>query len=79
MLDEQEAVQRMQDFIALNLYDNISLIDLAEVSLFSPWYSYRLFKKWTNHTPSSYVRKLRLAKSALKRLCCLIRLEDMAA
>lgn len=65
MLEQQEAVQRMQDFIEMNLYQKITLTDLAKVSLFSPWYSYRLLKQWTNLTPSQYIRKLRLSKSAL--------------
>ena len=66
MLEQQEAVQRMQDYIDQNLYENISLTDLANVSLFSPWYSYRLLKQWTNYTPADYIRKLRLSKSALR-------------
>ena len=35
-------------------------------SLYSPWYSYRLFVNQTGLTPSEYIRKLRLSKSALK-------------
>lgn len=66
MVEQQEAVQRMQDFIEINLNDNITLADLAKASLFSPWYSYRLLKQWTNLTPSNYIRKLRLSKSAFR-------------
>ena len=60
------AVQRMQDFIEKNLYNEITLLDLSKVSLFSPWYSYRIFKEYTGLTISDYIRKLRLSKSALK-------------
>ena len=66
MLEQQEAVQRMQDFIEANLNDNITLADLSKVSMFSPWYSYRLLKQYTNLTPSNYIRKLRLSKSAMR-------------
>jgi AraC-like DNA-binding protein len=59
------AVQRMQDFIKEHLYENITLSDLAKVSMFSPWYSYRLFKEYSNYTPADYIRRLRLSKSAL--------------
>ena len=34
--------------------------------MFSPWYSYRLFKSLTGLTVSDYIRRLRLARSALK-------------
>ena len=66
MLEQQEAVQRMQDFIETNINDTITLADLSKVSMFSPWYSYRLLKQYTNLTPSNYIRKLRLSKSAMR-------------
>ena len=66
MVEQLEAVQRMQDFIEVNLNDNITLSDLSKVSMFSPWYSYRLLKQYTNLTPSNYIRKLRLSKSAMR-------------
>lgn len=66
MLIQQKAVQYMQDFIEANLYEEITLADLSTVSKFSPWYSYRLLKEWTGLTPSNYIRKLRLSKSALR-------------
>jgi len=65
MKEQMEAVQRMQDYIETHLDENITLADLARESLFSPWYSYRLFAKWINLTPSEYIRRLRLAKSAI--------------
>ena len=34
-----EAVQRMQDYIAMHLDANITMADLANVSQYSPWYS----------------------------------------
>lgn len=60
------AVQQMQDYIELHLSENITLTALSKVSLFSPWYSYRLFKQYTNLTPADYIRRLRLSKSALR-------------
>lgn len=56
----------MQDYIERHLSENITLAALSKVSLFSPWYSYRLFKQYTNLTPSDYIRRLRLSKSALR-------------
>ncbi len=60
------AVQRMQDYIETNLEDKITMADLARASLFSPWYSYRLFKMHTGLTPTDYIRRLRLSKSAMQ-------------
>lgn len=61
-----EAVQRMQDYIKNHIQEEITLADLARVSLFSPWYSHRLFVQYTQKTPADYIRRLRLSKSALK-------------
>lgn len=66
MEEQIEAVQRMQDYIDTHLYDSITLADLANVSLYSPWYSYRLFVQLINMTPAAYIRRLRLSNSALK-------------
>lgn len=61
-----EAVQRMQDYIAEHLFEEITLADLARAALFSPWYAHRLFAQVLGRTPAEYIRKLRLSKSALK-------------
>lgn len=66
MVEQTDAVQRMQDYIEAHYKDNITLADLAKESLFSPWYSYRLFREWTGMTPADYIRRLRLSKSALR-------------
>ena len=60
------AVQRMQDYIEAHLGQEISLSELAEVSMFSPWYSYRLFREYTGLTVANYIRRLRLSRSALR-------------
>lgn len=59
------AVQRIQEYIEKHIKENITLADLSKVSLFSPWYSYRLFKEYTNYTPSKYIRRLKLSETAL--------------
>ena len=66
MEDHVEAVQRMQDYIATHLDINITMADLAKVSQYSPWYSYRLFMDLLHMTPAVYIRRLRLSKSALR-------------
>lgn len=66
MKEQIEAVKRMQDYINNHLFEKITLNDLSKVSLFSPWYSHRIFLQFTKKTPADYIRRLRLSKSALK-------------
>lgn len=66
MEEQRKAVQRMQDYIENHIDETITLADLAKVSLFSPWHSYRLFKMYTSYTPADYIRRLKLSKSALR-------------
>lgn len=66
MREQALAVQRMQDYIDANLDREITLNDLAKESLFSPWYSYRLFREYTGLSPAGYIRRLRLSRSALR-------------
>lgn len=58
------AIQRMQDYIEAHLEQEITLSHLAKESLYSPWYSRRLFQTYTGSTPAEYIRRLRLSKSA---------------
>lgn len=78
MQETVEAVQRMQDYIEENLGGNITLAALSKGSLYSPWYSYRLFTQWTGLTPADYIRRLRLSKSALKLRDQACRIADVA-
>ena len=66
MKEQILAVQRMQEYIEANLEREISLTNLARVSLFSPWHSYRLFRQYTGLTPTEYIRRLRLSRSAIR-------------
>ena len=61
-MDEHiEAVQKMQDYIAAHLDETITIADLARVSHYSPWYSYRLFVTLLHMTPAVYIRRMRLS------------------
>jgi len=64
MKEQTLAVQRMQDYIEENLDKEMTLTDMAKVSLFSPWYSYRLFRESLGISIAEYIRKLRLSKAA---------------
>ena len=64
MKEQTLAVQKMQDYIGAHLEKEIRLSDLAQSSLFSPWYSYRLFREQLELSPSEYIRRLRLSKAA---------------
>lgn len=64
MKEQIMAVQRMQDYIAEHLEQEITLAQLARQSLFSPWHSYRLFRAYTGLSPAAYIRRMRLSRSA---------------
>lgn len=60
------AVQRMQDYIEAHLDEHITQKELTGASLYSPWYSYRLFVRHVGMSPSDYIRRFRLSLSALR-------------
>ncbi len=64
MKEQVMAVQRMQDYIEKNRMEEICLADMTRASLFSPWYSYRLFRDYLGVTPTEYIRKYRLTQAA---------------
>lgn len=76
--EQIDAVQRMQDYIQEHLKENITLAKLSRVSLFSPWYSYRLFTQQVGITPADYIRRMRLSESALKLRDNSCRIADVA-
>ena len=79
MMDERiEAVQRMQDYIAGHLDVEISMEDLAEAARYSPWYAHRLFREHTGYGPAEYIRRMRLAQSALRLKAEHARIIDVA-
>ncbi len=65
MTEQVLAVQKMQEYIERHIEDDISMAELSRESLYSPWYSYRLFKEHTGLTPAEYTRRLRLSRSAM--------------
>ncbi len=78
MTEQILAVQRMQEYIDAHSDETINLAQLSEVSLFSPWHSYRLFKEHTGFTVAEYSRRLRLSKSALRLKDKNCRIADVA-
>ena len=66
MTEQILAVQKMQDYIEAHLTEEITLAVLADICSFSPWYAHRLFREHTGFAPAEYVRRMRLAKSALR-------------
>ena len=66
MTEQILAVQKMQDYIEGHLAEEITLAALADICNFSPWYAHRLFREHTGFAPAEYIRRMRLAKSALR-------------
>ena len=78
MTEQILAVQRMQEYIEAHLEAEITLAELAAVSRFSPWYSYRLFREHTGLTVADYIRRMRLSRSALRLKEGGVRIIDVA-
>ncbi len=60
-----QAVQRMQEYIEINLTQKITLKELATAAGYSPWHAARLFKEVIGKTPFDYIRARRLTQAAL--------------
>ena len=56
MVDAKDAVQRMQDYIASHLMEEISLDSLARASMYSAWHAHRLFVGALRLGPAEYIR-----------------------
>ena len=54
----------MQDFIEKHLSEPITLRNIAEEAVYSPWHTERIFKEMTGKTPFDYIRELRLSRAA---------------
>jgi AraC-like DNA-binding protein len=78
MVDANDAVQRMQDYIASHLLEEITLQDLAQASMYSAWHAHRLFVDALRMGPAEYIRKLRLSASALELRDSEVRILDVA-
>lgn len=79
MKEQTMAVQRMQEYIEVHLSEEITLGQLAKVSLYSPWHSYRIFHDYLGMTPAEYIRRFRLSKSAMKLRKENVKVIDVAA
>ena len=77
-MEQIESVQQMQEFIQNHLSEQITLTALSKVSLYSPWYSYRLFVSYLNMTPAQYIRRVHLSQAALKLRDYQDRITDIA-
>ena len=68
----------MQAYIEQHIDTVITLKQLSEVALFSPWHARRLFEQYTGLSPAHYVRKLKLSRSALRLRDESVRVLDVA-
>lgn len=59
------AVQKMQNYIEKHILEEITINDLAELTMYSPVHVRRLFLEWTKLSPADYIRRLKLSKAAL--------------
>lgn len=62
--DKVAAVDRMQQYIAAHLQEEITLEDLGNAAGYSKFHAARVFAQFTGKTPFAYIRALRLTQAA---------------
>ncbi len=60
----QQRILKVLLYIQNNLYENLTLDELAQVACFSPYHFHRIFRGMVGETLSAYVRRLRLERAA---------------
>lgn len=78
MTEQILSVQKMQDYISDNLFEEITPADLGKAAGFSPWYARRLFLKHTGLSPADYIRRMRLSRSAMRLKNQPVKIADIA-
>lgn len=64
MSEKSKAVLKMIEFIEKNLNSRITLLMLAKISTYSPFYCSKIFKEVTGATPFEYIKGRRLSEAA---------------
>jgi AraC family transcriptional regulator len=59
-------INRVIDYIEANIDKDLSLAELANVALFSPFHFHRIFKAMVGETLNGFIQRLRLEKAADK-------------
>ena len=63
-VEYQFRINRVFDYIEANLGSNLTLSELAEAAMFSPYHFHRLFRAMVGETPNQFVQRVRLEKAA---------------
>ena len=63
-----DRIQRVVDYLAAHLDDELDLEALARVAYFSPYHFHRIYRGLLGETASETVRRLRLHRAALDLL-----------
>lgn len=64
-MNKIDIVRKIQEYIENHLKEHITLTDLAKITCYSPWHTYRIFVEVLHMTPSNYIRRFKLSQSAL--------------
>lgn len=77
-METKERLQRAINFIENNLYENISIDEIADNIYFSPYHFQRLFKKHTSFSVKDYMLQRRLSDAASRLICTPDKVLDIA-
>lgn len=75
---QRHVIATLQRYIENHIQEPITLLDLARVGHYSPWYIDKLFKKHLNKTPMQYISERRMTLAALKLRDEPVRIIDVA-
>lgn len=75
---KQKVIATLQQYIEAHIQEPITLLDLARIGHYSPWYIDKLFKKHLNKTPMQYISERRMTLAALKLRDEPVRIIDVA-
>ncbi|HOT76529.1 MAG TPA: AraC family transcriptional regulator [Candidatus Wallbacteria bacterium] len=77
-MDYFEMIQRVLDYIEMNLNDKVSLERISEAACFSPYHFHRIFKAMAGESVGEYMRRRRLSEASKKLLETSERIIDIA-
>lgn len=75
---QRHVIATLQRYIENHIQEPITLLDLARVGHYSPWYIDKLFKKHLNKSPMQYISERRMTLGALKLRDEPVRIIDVA-
>lgn len=76
--DYQKRINKIIDFINLNLGEDLNVLNLAEISNFSPYHFHRITRAFLREPIGAYITRLRVEKAAEKLRFTSLSIQEIA-